>query len=1091
MISVLHVDDEPELVELVASYLKREDDRINVTSATHPDEALEILDSNEFDCVVSDYDMPKLNGIEFLKEVRVDFQDLPFILFTGKGSEEVASDAISAGVTDYLQKETGTSQYTVLANRIGNSVAQARAHQSVQETEQKLTELAEQTDDILVMYDGKWEEVLFVNSAYEDVWGAPVEELKADPTSYLEYVHPDHREEVTAANRAIQAGEPCDLEYRIVRPDGTQRWVSVDGEPIFDESGEVSRIAVQVGDITERKEHELHLGTLISNLPGYMYRHALEPDFSLEFVMGDSESITGYTPEELEEEVEMANEVIHPEARDWVAASLERDLEATGEFDLTYRIVTKDEEVRWVRDQGQLIEDTRTGDEHLDGFVTDVTEQRRQEIELARTSELQRHSEELTDIGGWEIDAETGRQRWTEGTYLIHDIDPKGVFEPTVDGGIEFYHPEDRDIIADAVERCLSEGETYELELRLITAAGRERYVHTRGVPLEQDGEIVGARGAIQDVTERRERERELERINDFFTQAELLGDLGAWEFDGDGDVYWTDGTRQIHGVGDDFEPTLGDGIDFFHPDDRDQVKTAVHRALEDGEAYDIEARIVTQQEETRWVRTSGGPREGGNTIRGFIQDITEQKEREAAFEQAKNQLEAAVSAGDVGTWEWDIDSNTLFLDPAFAERFGVSSQAAKEGIDLETALGAIHPEDRDDVAAAIQEAIDTCGRYEKEYRLTEGDGTRWALARGTVECDEDGHALNFPGILIDITQRKQQERQLERAHEEYRALFNGMNDSAWVIGLDEQFRAVNDTAVEKLGYSRDELINMRPHDIDEGLEPGEISELIREMPKDELQIFETIHRTKDGREIPVEISSTLITYQGDTAVLSVARDISGRKRRERQLEEFASVVSHDLRNPLSVAQGRVELAREEVDSEHLDRAIAAHQRMNALISDLLTLAREGDQVQDPEPITIDEEVHRAWQHVKTGEATLEIDIDGSTRADRSRLAQVFENLFRNAIDHGGEDVAIRVGQLEDGFFIEDDGPGIPEDKRETVFDVGYSTSHDGNGFGLSIVEQIVKAHGWAISITEGSAGGARFLITGIDFLAEEPVGTS
>lgn len=212
-------------------------------------------------------------------------------------------------------------------------------------------------------------------------------------------------------------------------------------------------------------------------------------------------------------------------------------------------------------------------------------------------------------------------------------------------------------------------------------------------------------------------------------------------------------------------------------------------------------------------------------------------------------------------------------------------------------------------------------------------------------------------------------------------------------------------------------------------------------------------------------------------------RELHEREReltRERdRLEQFANLVSHDLRTPLAVATGRLELASEECDSEHLPDVDRALGRMERLIEDLLTLAREGEAVGEPEPVRLAEFVDSCWSTVETRQATLRLDTDLTVRADESRLAQVFENLFRNAIEHADDDVTITVGELEDGsgFFVEDDGPGIPEDEREDVFKSGYSTSSDGTGFGLAIVDQIVEAHGWRIAVTEGAAG-ARFEIT-------------
>lgn len=195
-------------------------------------------------------------------------------------------------------------------------------------------------------------------------------------------------------------------------------------------------------------------------------------------------------------------------------------------------------------------------------------------------------------------------------------------------------------------------------------------------------------------------------------------------------------------------------------------------------------------------------------------------------------------------------------------------------------------------------------------------------------------------------------------------------------------------------------------------------------------------------------------------------------------------MISHDLRNPLNVAQGRIQLAQEEYDSEHLDAATNGVERSLTLIEGLLPLARGGKEIAEIEPVELTELVQTCWNQVETGDATVVAELESTIQADRSRLRQLLENLFRNAVDHGGEDVTIRVGSLPDGFYVEDDGPGIPQAKRESVFEPSYSGS-GGSRFGLAIVKQIVDAHGWDIRITEGSEGGARFEITGVEFTAE------
>ena len=255
-------------------------------------------------------------------------------------------------------------------------------------------------------------------------------------------------------------------------------------------------------------------------------------------------------------------------------------------------------------------------------------------------------------------------------------------------------------------------------------------------------------------------------------------------------------------------------------------------------------------------------------------------------------------------------------------------------------------------------------------------------------------------------------------------------------------------------------------------------------------------------------------------------------QRRNERLEEFTNVVAHDLRNPLNVAGGRLDLlAAEGCDSAHLDAVDDALDRMRAIVDETLTLATQGRHVGRTEPVALREIADRCWRTVDTGAATLAVDVDASVLADADRLRHLFENLFRNSVEHGstnsrpeaddpvehgstgsrtesgdtvehgstgnrtrddhaGDDPAgprVRVGVLRHdddpvGFYVADDGPGIPADERDRVFEPGYTTDPDGTGYGLPIVRWITEAHGWAVSATESADGGARFEFTGVTF---------
>jgi PAS domain S-box-containing protein len=467
-VRILHVEDDPDFAELTSTFLEREDERFAVFGARDADEGRERLADEEFDCVVSDYDMPSENGIEFLQSVRERYPDLPFILFTGKGSEAVASDAISEGVTDYLQKETGSEQYELLANRIDTAVAQ----------------------------------------------------------------------------------------YRTAR-------------------------------------------------------------------------------------------------------------------------------------------------------------------ELERQNDLFSKAQAIANVGAWEYDVETDESYVSEETLRIHGLGPDDALPPNE--SIEYYHPEDRPLIREAFEQAVGAGESYDMECRLVDASGQQRWVRTRGEPQAEDGEIVRVRGIIQDITERKRRENKLERQNE-------------------------------------------------------------------------------------------------------------------------------------------------------------------------------------------------------------------------------------------------------------------------------------------------------------------------------------------------------------------------------RLEEFASVISHDIRNPLQVASGQLELVAQNCDDDAIEKGQQALERIETIIENILTLARHGQVVDRTETVDLGEAARDAWETVDTGDLTLETDGHCRLEASPDRLQRLLENLFRNAVEHAGDSATVTVGPIEpmytstravgetrSGFYVADDGPGIPPDIREDVFESGFTTAPEGTGFGLAIVTQIAEAHGWSASVTEGLDGGARF----------------
>lgn len=201
----------------------------------------------------------------------------------------------------------------------------------------------------------------------------------------------------------------------------------------------------------------------------------------------------------------------------------------------------------------------------------------------------------------------------------------------------------------------------------------------------------------------------------------------------------------------------------------------------------------------------------------------------------------------------------------------------------------------------------------------------------------------------------------------------------------------------------------------------------------------------------------------------------------EHRVEEVADILSHDLKNSLNVARGNLELARETGEEEFFETAAAALDRVEELIEEVVYLARTGEFIEELELVDLGERTAHAWESVRTMDAALEIVSSSTFMASNRGISHLLENLIENAIVHAGPEVTVRVGELEGGFFVEDDGPGIPEEHRPHVFDRGYTVESGTSGLGLHIVFRIAEAHGWGATVTSSIDGGARFEFSGVE----------
>lgn len=407
--------------------------------------------------------------------------------------------------------------------------------------------------------------------------------------------------------------------------------------------------------------------------------------------------------------------------------------------------------------------------------------------------------------------------------------------------------------------------------------------------------------------------------------------------------------------------------------------------------------------------------------------------------------------------------------------------------------LPGLHPTDlvADSERKRMSEALDTVTRdltavtVATVLETKSGDHIPYEFRWAPVESEErTDKAVVSIGREIDDNKRTQ--RKVEQRYQRYRVLAeNFPNGSVFLFDGDMRLEIAQGKGLEAAEIDLTDIEGQRVGEVFDDLLPPQFTEMCRAALDGRSQTNELEFNDRIFRVYTVPVGEVTDSAQSGVAMMQDVTELKNGGGKSKRIDQFTNVVSHDLRNPLNVAQGRVTLAQKQCDSEHLEKVESALDRMETLIEDVLTLSRLGTVIGDRESVGLSAMINDCWATVDSGEATLTTSIDRTIEADESRLRQVFENLFRNAIEHGGDDVTVTVGDLDGGFYIEDDGPGIPEDARSEVFGTGYSTREEGTGFGLKIVKEIVNAHDWGIHLPADQQGGARFEITGVNFVAE------
>ncbi|WP_336135036.1 PAS domain-containing protein [Natronomonas amylolytica] len=523
------------------------------------------------------------------------------------------------------------------------------------------------------------------------------------------------------------------------------------------------------------------------------------------------------------------------------------------------------------------------------------------------------------------------------------------------------------------------------------------------------------------------------------------------------------------------------------------RFKTGMERAMADQETVTIEEYYEPLNE---WFEVRVFPDEAGLSV--YFRDVTDQKERERRYDAVFN-----------NTYQFtgllEPDGTLIEANETALEFVGADREAVLDTPLWETPWFQFNDETRRIARQSVEQARDGTF-YRDEFPVEGADGDTiivdYSLRPVT---DEQGDVTLLVPEGRDITDRKEREAELREERAITESIFSSLPDVFYVFDESRRFIRWNDRLTSVTGYDDEAIAEMDPVELVPEADRETVEAGIEVALEDDRTVtIESALVTKDGEEIPYEFAAAQLTDDdGDVlGLVGIGRDISERTEREQQLErkneqleEFASLVSHDLKTPLSVASGNLHLARQTGDETYFEEIETALDRMETLIDEVLELAKQGEVVDDAAPVALDPML----SDIETATGT---DIekaypdDAAVVAEQPRLYSLLSNLVANSAEHGSTDsrsqaredavdhsdagVTIEVGLEDDTLYVADDGTGIPEGERENVFDPGYS-GDDGSGFGLAIVEAIADAHGWEVDATESEAGGARFEISGVE----------
>lgn len=858
-------------------------------------------------------------------------------------------------------------------------------------------------------------------------------------------------------------------------------------------------------------------------MPGVIYRITL-PEISIIFINETIRDVCGYTDAEILSGSVRWIDLVHEEDLPRLLKCLEPD-HNNPLFSIEYRIWHKTGEIRWVLNRG--ITCWVDGQpKWRDGIILDITKSKATESELeTRRNELSNLVNSLEDMV-FEIDA-LGRFRNFYAKDRSMLILPAEKFLnktiPEAFDGLPSYAL----LFQSAYQKTVTEKENQEIEFTY-RKGDMIRAFRARFIFLFKPGTVSVM---VSDITRQRNAEFALKQSEEILRRTSQAANIGGWEIDVERrTIQWSDEIYKIREVEKSGTSTLDDAFNYYGPEVRPLIEKIIEDGITSGIPWDIELPFVTAKGNKKWIRDVGIPEmENGKcrVLRGVLQDITEKKNAELALRRREQELELAISGGDLGTWDLFVTTQTVNVSERLARMLGYSPLELSSFDFMWKEI--VHPEDRIYVVEEIYAHLDGATKfYETEHRLRHKDGHWvWILDKGKiVEKDEQGKPIRVSGTYLDVTERKKVEvenRNLQFELEEFKEAVN----AATIVSIADRngvIKFANKKFEEISLYRVEELVGQNHNIINSGYHPKNFwGTMWKTISKGNIWRAEVKNKRKDGTFywvdtfiIPLRnIDNEIVEY------LSIRNNITDKKENEiniqdalRKAEEsdklksaFLANISHEIRTPMNGIMGITELLErpnltEQKKAEFLRLMYERSHHLLSVVNNILDISKlEARQVT---PVHVVGNINEVFERliltfggenhlVKRKEITLRVVNRLTPRqnvimADFIRLYQILHNLIANAIKFTVE------GEVEFGcmlqnpeqllFWVKDTGIGIQEHNIDNIFkpfqQASESTHEEfgGSGLGLAISKGLVEMWGGRIWVESKVGRGSVFYFT-------------